>query len=83
MTRDDMFMIEVFMDGSGRYMMFCYGFGWKGTYASGKYFHTTIYPNLNSYDVSWIIVKWDDTNLDGFVNAPSDGDTYTIIASGS
>ncbi len=79
----DMFMIEVFMDKSGRYVMFCYGFGWKGTYAAGKYFHTTIYPNLNSYDVSWIIVKWNDTNLDGFVNAPNDGDTYTIIASGT
>jgi hypothetical protein len=77
----DMFVMEVYIDGSGRYMMLCYGFGWKGTYAAGKYFHTTIYPNLASYSISWIVVKWQDTNGDSFVNNPSDGDTYTIIAS--
>jgi hypothetical protein len=77
----DMFVMEVYIDGSGRYVMLCYGFGWKGTYAAGKYFHTTIYPNLASYNISWIVVKWQDTNGDSFVNNPSDGDTYTIIAS--
>jgi hypothetical protein len=77
----DMFVMEVYIDGSGRYMMLCYGFGWKGTYAAGKYFHTTIYPNLASHNISWVVVKWQDTNGDGFVNNPSDGDTYTIIAS--
>jgi len=77
---EDMFVIEVYMDGSGRYMMVCYGFGWKGTYAAGKYFDTTIYPNLGSCNVSWMIAKWQDTNNDGFVNNPNDGDTYTIIA---
>lgn len=78
----DMFVIETYGDGYGRYMMVCYGFGWKGTYAAGKYFHTTIYPNLGLYDVSWTIVKWQDTNNDGFVNAPYDGDAYTVVASG-
>jgi hypothetical protein len=77
----DMFVMEVYIDGSGRYVMLCYGFGWKGTYAVGKYFHTTIYPNLASYNINWIVVKWQDTNGDSFVNNPSDGDTYTIIAS--
>jgi hypothetical protein len=76
-----MFVMEVYIDGGGRYVMLCYGFGWKGTYAAGKYFHTTIYPNLASYNISWIVVKWQDTNGDSFVNNPSDGDTYTIIAS--
>jgi len=78
----DMFVIEVFRDGDGRYVMLCYGFGWKGTYAAGKYFHTEIYPNLDAYDVGWIIVKWEDTNGNGFVNNPGDGDTYTTIATG-
>jgi len=78
----DMFVIEVFRDGDGRYVMLCYGFGWKGTYAAGKYFHTEIYPNLYAYDVGWIIVKWEDTDNNGFVNNPTDGDTYTIIALG-
>ncbi len=77
---EDMFVIEVYIDNSGRYVMLCYGFGWKGTYASGKYFDTVIYPGIASYDISWIIVKWQDTNGDGFVNNPSDGDIYTVIA---
>jgi hypothetical protein len=81
-SNQDMFIIEPYRDGSGRYIMLCYGFGWKGTYAAGKFFDTTIYPNLDSYDDSWIIVKWQDTNGDGFVNNPSDGDTYTVIATG-
>ena len=79
----DMFVIEIYMDGSGRYVLLCYGFGWKGTYAAGKYFDTVIYPNLASHTESWIIVKWQDANGDGFVNSPFDGDTYTIIAQGS
>jgi hypothetical protein len=30
----------------------------------------------------WVIVKWEDTNGDSFVNGPEDGDTYTLIAQG-
>ncbi|MGD0329693.1 MAG: DUF1080 domain-containing protein [Nitrososphaeria archaeon] len=78
----DMFVIEVYKDASNRPVMLCYGFGWKGTYAAGKYFNTMIYPNLASYPYSWVIVKWNDTNGDGFVNNPGDGDTYTIVAVG-
>ena len=77
----DMFVIETYMDWNGRYVLLCYGFGWKGTYAAGKYFDTQIYPNIGTYQNSWIIVKWEDTTGDGFVNRPSDGDTYTVIAS--
>jgi hypothetical protein len=78
----DMFLIEVYADGNGRFIMLCYGFGWKGTYAAGKYFHTTIYPNIGANTASWVIVKWQDSNKDGFVNCPGDGDAYTVIASG-
>jgi len=81
-TNRDMFIIEVYRDGDGRNEMLCYGFGWKGTYAAGKYFDTEIYPNLNSYPYSWIIVMWFDANGDGFVNTAADGDTYTVIATG-
>lgn len=79
----DMFLVEVYMDGGGRYIMLCYGFGWRGTYAAGKYFDAVIYPNLSAHLENWIIVKWDDTNANGFVNGPYDGDTYTIIAQGN
>ena len=78
----DMFVIEVYRDGDGRNEMLCYGFGWKGTYAAGKYFETEIYPNIDSYPYSWIIVMWFDANGDGFVNTAADGDTYTVIATG-
>jgi hypothetical protein len=81
-SNTDMFVIEVYRDGDGRNEMLCYGFGWKGTYAAGKYFDTEIYPNLDSYPYSWIIVLWFDANGDGFVNTTADGDTYTVIATG-
>jgi len=65
-----------------RFVMLCSGFGCKGTYATDKNFDRTIYPNVASYGESWTIVKWKDTNDDGFVNNPGDGDTYSIIATG-
>jgi hypothetical protein len=79
---EDMFVIEVYKDGDGRNVMICYGVGWKGTYAAGKYFHSIIYPNRAFYNVGWVITKWQDTNGDSFVNNPGDGDTYTVIATG-
>jgi outer membrane protein assembly factor BamB len=78
----DMFVIELYRDGDGRYTLLCYGFGWKGTYAAGKYFDTEIYPNLASATYTWIVVKWEDTNGNEFVNTAADGDTYTVIATG-
>lgn len=77
---NDLFLIEMFQDSDGRHVFLVYGIGWKGTYAAGKYFHKEIYPNLKQFTDSWIIVKWEDTNGNNFVNAPGDGDTYTIIA---
>jgi len=78
----DMFVIEVYCDTDGKNELLCYGFGWQGTYAAGKYFDTEIYPNINLYPHSWIIVKWEDTNGNGFVNTAADGDAYTVIATG-
>jgi hypothetical protein len=82
-VNQDMFLIEVYADGSARYVLLCYGFGWQGTYAAGKYFDGVLYPNLGSQSESWIIVKWVDSNGNGFVNGPFDGDTYTVIAQGN
>ena len=77
---NDMFLIEVFKDEAGRDVLIAYGITWKGTYAAGKYFESSIYPNLQDYPYDWIIVEWNDTNNDGFVNGPTDGDSYTILA---
>ena len=79
---EDMFVVELFTDSLGRVHLLCYGFGWQGTYAAGKYFDKVVYPDLSQYKVSWMVVKWSDTNGDGFVNAPGTGDTYTEIATG-
>ena len=78
----DLFVIEVYEDGRGRFFLLCYGFGWKGTYAAGKYFHSEVRPNLGSYPYPWVIVKWEDANGDGFVNHGADGDVYTMVARG-
>jgi parallel beta-helix repeat protein len=79
---EDLFVIERYVDNNGRIITISYGFGWKGTYAAGKIFDTQLYPQQAKYTVSWIIIKWEDTNQDGFVNNPGEGDTYTIIATG-
>ena len=80
-TDRDIFVIELYRDGEGRAHLYCYGYGWKGTYAAGKYFHSKIYRSNEYSSKSWIIVSWEDSNNDGFVNAPNDGDNYTVIAS--
>jgi parallel beta-helix repeat protein len=79
----DLFVIERYVDGDGRLMMICYGFGWPGTYAAGKYFDKIVFPRLETFPHEWIIVKWEDTNGDGFVNNPGEGDTYNLIATGN
>ncbi|MFB3890129.1 MAG: hypothetical protein ACE14S_11605 [Candidatus Bathyarchaeia archaeon] len=79
---DDLFVIETYHDLDGRTVMLCYGFGWQGTYAAGKYFDRVVYPNLGLFNYNYIIVRWQDTNANGFVNNPGDGDIYTVIASG-
>jgi len=79
----DMFVIEMFEDGGGRWLMLCYGIGWKGTYAAGKYFHEVVFPSLASCRFGWVVVKWEDANGDGFVNGPGGGDVYTVVASGA
>jgi outer membrane protein assembly factor BamB len=81
-SNQDMFVVESYRDGDGIYILLCYGFGWKGTYAAGKYFDSGIYPNLASATYTWTVVKWEDTNGNGFVNTAADGDTYTVIATG-
>jgi hypothetical protein len=78
---NDYFLIEVFKDSEERNVFIAYGISGKGTYAAGKYFHS-IYPNIDSSTSQWVIVKWEDTNTDSFVNGPSDGDTYTVVTSG-
>lgn len=78
LEQNDVFIIE-FIKDSGQDAIVSYGFGWRGTYAAGKYWDAVIIPNLDSYQGSWIMVKWTDSNNNGFVEAPNMGDYYTVL----
>jgi parallel beta-helix repeat protein len=79
---EDMFVIETYTDGDGRLMVICYGFGWQGTYAAGKFFEKVVSPHLALFTDGWVIVHWEETSGDGFVNDPGQGDTYSVVARG-
>jgi len=78
----DLFVIETYSDSEGRHLLLCYGLGWKGTYAAGKYYYDEIHGNPSMYPHAWMVVLWEDLNGDGFVNTPRDGDGYTVIGTG-
>jgi hypothetical protein len=78
----DFFLIKIFRDHENRTVMIYYGYGWKGTYAAGKFFNSEIIQNRIYCDKSWLVVRWDDTNMDGFVNNPGEGDTYMVLDQG-
>ena len=74
----DMFVIEYFMDGNGNAVFIIYGYGWKGSFAGGRYFKSTIYPNIASYTHAYYIYQWNDLNNDGF----PDLNEITLVTSG-
>lgn len=76
----DLFLIQVFRDGRGRNIGICYGFGWKGTLAASKYI-VREYEALTSGEASWMVGQWIDSNNNGFVNGPGDGDLYIVLDS--
>jgi hypothetical protein len=64
----DMFLVETFIDDSGNKVYIIYGYGWKGTFAGGKFFKFIIYPDIESYTDSFYVFKWIDSSNDGFVD---------------
>jgi len=64
----DMFVVEAFMDNNGNKILIVYGYGWKGTFAGGKFFKFVIDPDKINYDGSYYMFKWIDNNGDGFVD---------------
>jgi hypothetical protein len=63
----DMFVIESLTDDAGNNVLIVYGYGWKGTFAAGK-FLKSINSNMDSYTDSYYIFKWSDTDSDSFVD---------------
>jgi hypothetical protein len=68
---EDMFAAMVFYDEDGGNTFFLmYGFGWKGTWASGIYFKEVISRNPEAYTNQYYIFHWvDDNKQDGIPQA--------------
>jgi hypothetical protein len=77
---EDMFVVESLLDNEGNKVIIIYGYGWKGTFAGGKFFKFIIYPNISNYNDSYYVFKWTDSNGDSFVDL--DEISTTPIASG-
>jgi hypothetical protein len=64
----DMFVIQSFIENADNKFLVIYGYGWKGTFAGGKFFKFVVYPNIIQYTNSYYIFKWTDNNNDCFVD---------------
>ena len=63
----DMFVVESFIDNEDNKFLVIYGYGWKGTFAGGKFFKFIMYPNIDIYNDSYYVFRWIDENNNGFV----------------
>jgi hypothetical protein len=64
----DMFLVEAFTDSSDNIIYYMYGYGWKGTFAAGKFFKFVIAPDIASYSRSFYVFRWTDSDGDSFVD---------------
>jgi len=69
-THNDLFVVMVFQDTNGNFVLIIYGLGWKGTFAGGIYFKEVIKPSLGTYSRSAYVFKWMDAGvMDGVPQA--------------
>jgi hypothetical protein len=70
-THNDMFVVMVFQDTNGNFVLLIYGLGWKGTFAGGIYFKEVIKPNLATYTKRAYVFRWTDAGptMDGVPQA--------------
>jgi hypothetical protein len=67
---NDVFVVEVFQDTNGNFVLIIYGLGWKGTFAGGLYFKEHIKPILGTYNNGFYVFTWTDAgNMDGVPQA--------------
>jgi len=78
--KQDVFVIESFLDSYGRHVYILYGYGAMGTLAAAIYYKSVILPNAAAAKRNYYIVKWTDANANGF---PDPGDTYTLLLGSS
>jgi len=69
-THNDLFVVMVFQDSNGNFVLIIYGLGWKGTFGGGVYFKEVIKPSLAAYTKSAYVFKWTDAGaMDGVPQA--------------
>jgi hypothetical protein len=77
----DYFLLEVSVEPvSGTLCFFGYGMLASGTTAAAYYFQNSVIGNRAMFPDAWYVYEWTDTDNDG---APSAGDTFTLVGSGS
>lgn len=62
---EDMFIMEAFLDSNNNTIYMFYGFGWKGTWAAGIYFHDFLNGRIATLTNSYYIYHWLDLSMDG------------------
>jgi hypothetical protein len=77
-THNDLFVVMVFQDTNGNFVLVIYGLGWKGTFAGGIYFKEVIKPNLATYTKRAYVFRWTDAGptMDGVPQAGEITKTY-------
>jgi len=69
-VHNDLFVVMVFQDTNGNFVLIIYGLGWKGTFGGGIYFKEVIKPNLASYTKRAYVFRWTDAGgMDGVPQA--------------
>jgi len=78
-VHNDLFVVMVFQDTNGNFVLIIYGLGWKGTFAGGIYFKEVIKPNLASYTKRAYVFRWTDAGaMDGVPQASEITKTYEL-----
>lgn len=65
---EDAFVIYSFRDGQNLYLVM-YGFSWRSTWDSGKFFVDVISKNFSEFSQEVYIAKW-DYNTNGYIEYP-------------
>jgi hypothetical protein len=83
-AKDDLFLLETFIDSQGRHVYVVYGFSWQGTLAAATYLNTYVRSHLSQFTGSWYIYEWKDAASGPSANSfPDQGDQYTQLATGT
>jgi hypothetical protein len=76
-THNDLFVVMVFQDTNGNFVLIIYGLGWKGTFAGGIYFKEVISKSLASYTGNAYVFQWTDAgSMDGVPHASEITEVY-------